>query len=481
MSPQSTADRSSLTNPLPGLEADGSVQLAELIIEDSEDDDGNDAQAHASRNRSTSTLDAVKARIRRHLSQDSISCLSESEEQMTRRAEVKRLMRKRIREELQNEANPLFSRMSTPQHPVVPSAVPVSVTGNGPRDTIEFTVDEVTRDKQLAKAETAHLPKASESEGQNISASLPKRRSNRSTDKENQHSDRRCVSLRDWIEHDLKAAQADHHRHVRQRSSLPEIPASPRLQPAHVASLHGARSLTSWRLSLGTDKLVDLLTPDRRASIFQPVATPVDNHDTLDARLEDHEPLRRVRGRSSPLVIRTTETTADELSPSQASPDFDYPCGHIPKSSSLVRDESPVGLWLRAQSQQFHLSTASLAQSEHQSDNKSVSHERGTPADRPCAVNALHPQLDSFIFSPVSRRAASPTHSVRVDAVYASSSERNAALHDPRKHASAEVPLPAMSHEASEIPLDADAPFKSTVRRGFAGIKLPSFRCEFMC
>lgn len=98
MSPGSTVARSSLTNPLPGAAADASVQLGELLVEDSDDENGghDNDPAQDSKNRSTSTLQAVRSRIRRHLSQDSLSRQSETEEQIARRAEVKRLLRKRI-------------------------------------------------------------------------------------------------------------------------------------------------------------------------------------------------------------------------------------------------------------------------------------------------------------------------------------------------------------------------------------------------
>ncbi|KAJ0125259.1 hypothetical protein J7T55_006604 [Diaporthe amygdali] len=160
-SPGSTLARSSLTNPLPGAATDASVHLGELVVEESDDDDDEDP-VQDSRNRSTSTLLAVKSRIRRHLSQDSLQRQSETEEQIAHRAEVKRLMRKRIQEELQSEADNIPSRSSTPQRHV---PGPATLPGNGPRDTIEFTVDENHKSRELAPITADHVMETDEEEG----------------------------------------------------------------------------------------------------------------------------------------------------------------------------------------------------------------------------------------------------------------------------------------------------------------------------
>ncbi|KAJ4422007.1 hypothetical protein N0V82_003303 [Gnomoniopsis sp. IMI 355080] len=249
LSPQSTADRSSLTNPLPSTEADVSVHLAELVMEDSEDGICDDELAHTAKNRSTSTLEAVKARIRRHLSLDSIPGQSESEEQIARRAEVKRLMRKRIQEELQSENSPVLGGSSTLQHPAAPSVASVTVLGNGPRDTIEFTVDEVTKDKEVPRGRIAELSDSLDS-GVRHNLTVACKRSTHSSDKENRQVESRTVNLRDWVEDDLQATESGYHKHFRKRSSLPEIPVSPQLKPVRTASLHDAAALASWRLSL---------------------------------------------------------------------------------------------------------------------------------------------------------------------------------------------------------------------------------------
>lgn len=353
-SSQSTAARSSLTNPLPGAAADASIQPAELVIEDSEDDNGLEA-LRSRKNRSTSTLDAVKARIRRHLSQDSISRQGETEEQIAHRAQVKRLMRKRIQEELQSETGDAVSRSSTPQNL---AQATIAYAGNGPRDTIEFTMDEVQEQehKGLMRGKVLSV----EDGKRRLSKTMSKRSSAPTFGgKENRQFRSRSNSLGDGIRDNLVDFQAgDHVLHLRQGVSLPDIPASPILHPARVVSLHDASSLTSWRLSLNVDNLADLLTPDNNLSVFRPIASPAGSYSTVD-ELEQRR-IRRLRSRSSPPVV---ESDAARVQTSQASFSLSYQ-QRLPASHSLIRDESPVGLWLRTQDPQFRSSTASRPQSD---------------------------------------------------------------------------------------------------------------------
>lgn len=481
LSPQSTAARSSLTNPLPSAEADASVHLAELIMEDSEDDIGDDELLHTNKNRSTSTLDAVKARIRRHLSLDSIPGQSESEEQIARRAEVKRLMRKRIQEELQSENSPGLGGPSTLQHPAPSSVASVTILGSGPRDTIEFTVDEATKDKEAARFRPADMSDSLESGVQDNLTTACRRSSTHSKGKENGVVESRPVSLRDWIEHDLDATQSGHHKHFRKRSSLPEIPVSPQLQPVRAASLRDTASLASWRLSLTADRLADLLTPDKTRSLFRPVVTPADSYDAFQARSDDENYPRHDRTTSSPIAIKNAET-ADKVTASRVSLHSNHRGRCIPKSSSLVRDESPVGLWLRAQSQQFRLSTASPRHSELIFDDETQCPVRGSTAHQAREADTIHTQLEYTNSSRCSHSAAWEQRAA------------SAALLSDAKHMKAfpqaisgiapdGVPLTSISREICQTPtlVDAGGPLQNVVRRGLAGIRLPSFRCELTC
>lgn len=487
LSPQSTAARSSLTNPLPGAEADASVHLAELVLEDSEDYIVDDELAHTNRNRSTSTLEAVKARIRRHLSLDSIPGQSESEEQIARRAEVKRLMRKRIQEELQNENNPSSGGSITLQHPASPSVTSATVLGNGPRDTIEFTVDEATTHKELAKAKPAHLFNSSESGVRHIVTSTSRRSLSQSSGQQNRRISSRPVSLRNLGDHAVEATESGHYRHVRHRSSLPEMPISPHLQPVRAVSLHDSASLASWRLSFSADRLAELLTPDKNQLSLRSVVSPADSHDPVHTHLNGDVRPSQNRLASSPPATHMAEA-ADKRIANQNSLHSDCPGRRIPKSSSLVRDESPVGLWLRAQSQQFRLCATSPLQSEQQSDSETDGHCRSSTPDQGHGVGALHTRIE-LSNSPrcsgveaYEQRATSAVLVSDVETVQNFPPDTSDNLRQPRDLSPAGVISTPSSHGNCQKAMleHVDGRLQNVVRKGFAGIRLPSFRCELI-
>lgn len=499
LSPQSTAARSSLTNPLPGAAAEASVQPGELIIDDSEDDNVIDALAHGNRNRSTSTLEAVKARIRRHLSQDSISRQSETEEQIAHRAHVKRLMRKRIQEELQSETDVVASRSSTPQNP---GSTSIAIFGNGPRDTIEFTVDKAQRDKDLAQVKA----RSADDDEHRLSKSMSKQLPARSFRKENRHPKSRPTSLRHWIEADSKESHAEHDRHPRQRNSLPEIPASSLIHPARVPSFHEASSFASWRLSLSADKPAELLTPDRSLSVFRSVASPPESCSTVDA--SDLQPIRHLRSRSSPLVVRNSSTARARSS--QVSLNSVYR-RRLPASQSLIRDESPVGLWLRTQCDQFGPSTASRPQSYSEFGGAEFVEDAPEGlVNHPCIAASIQPfsaythqvkghgNAESLRTSSREAQGKSPP----LDCV----STSRAASQPTEVFLRRKISLESVSQDGPPGPagLISDRPLafacegntgtvqdskrldtalrgQSITQKGFSGLRLPSFKCKLLC
>lgn len=376
ISPGSTIARSSLTNPLPGAATDAIVHLGELVVEDSDDDDIDEDPGHDSRNRSTSTLQAVKSRIRRHLSEDSLQRQSETEEQIAHRAEVKRLMRKRIQEELQSEADNVPSRSSTPQRH---GPGPVTLPGNGPRDTIEFVVDESHKSKDLTPVRTAGMTEKGETERSPTSISSFKMPSTHSFDDENRRPTSLAASEPDWMDAESRASHVECHVGIRERNSLPDIPNSPVLLPVRGSAFHDASSLASWRLSLSADKLADLFTPDKTLTMFRPLASTPANRSTADLR--DDVSLARPRSKSSPLGIRDSNTRPRTHS-RQVSLESTL-CSRIPASKSLMRDESPVGLWLRTQSMPFRHYTTSRPQSEIGSEETNHCSRRSSLHDAP--------------------------------------------------------------------------------------------------
>lgn len=475
---QSTAAQPTLTNPLPGADADYSIRLAELVIEDSEDENGDDEAAYTHRNRSTSTLEAVKARIRLHLSQDSIPGPTETDEQVARRAEVKRLMRKRIQEELQGENISNHGDPSTLQPPVPPSIVPTGFLNNGPRDTIEFAVEEVTNEQVVERATSAHLSNSASPGVQDISSAVSNRSSTCSSDKENRRLVRSPVSLHDGFENDSKASRSGHRRHVRQRISMPDFLVSPQLDHIRVASLHDTVCMESWRLSLSADRLADLITPEKTQSSFRPPFSPANNRDTINADADGRNVL------TSPAL--PDEETANDSYASQGPLQVAQPGRRLPKSSSLLRDESPVGLWLRAQGQQFQAATASCSEIRHHPDNEVDSQVTGIPLEHirqidgiDAKVNSPEPSQSSHIT--IQKQRAEPAAILSGDEVGTRLRQELSGIFKVSSgRSSADAPLPSTTREASRVPtpLDAGTPLQKDFRRRFAGIKFPSLKCE---
>lgn len=466
LSPGSTAARSSLTNPLPGAAADASVQLAELLIEDSEDDHDDDP-AQNSKAKSISTLKAVKSRIRRHLSQDSLSRQSETEEQIARRAEVKRLLRKRIQEELRTEAD------IPPCTPPRIALNQVNRAVNGPRDTIEFTVDENKRNQELARFKARYLANSNVEHRSRLSNPFTKKSSAASVGKENRCLVSRAASLPDWVDTESKACSTDSQPGPRERASLPEIPNSPTLVPNRGPPSHDASSLVSWRLSLSADKLDELFNPDKKSSPSRPIASSTANHPTTDMRLL--EPFKRRRSKSSPPTTRDYNTS-HSLHSRQDSLNSTIR-NRIPASETLVRDESPVGLWLRTQSMQFRQSTRSGTPSENEfEDHHShyVTHHQTeaqksptvTPTGTIRTYRQPHMERASAYLLP------GPAH--RINVVRAATP-----LEAHPGFTSAQLPItistpddPIRSHQASPVPISP--------RKARSGLRLPSFQCEYV-
>lgn len=504
ISPGSTIARSSLTNPLPGAATDAIVHLGELVVEESDDDDIDEDPGHDSRNRSTSTLQAVKSRIRRHLSEDSLQRQSETEEQIAHRAEVKRLMRKRIQEELHSETDNVPSRSSTPQRH---GPGPVTLPGNGPRDTIEFAVDESHKSKELTPVRTSNMTEKAETERRPTSKSSFRMPSTQSFNDENRRPTSLAASEPDWMDAESRASHIECHVGIRERNSLPDMPNSPVLLPVRGSVFHDASSLASWRLSLSADKLADLFTPDKTLTMFRPLASTPANRSTADFR--DDVSLARPRSKSSPLGIRDSNTRPRTHS-RQTSLDSTL-CSRIPASKSLMRDESPVGLWLRTQSMPFRPCTTSHPQSEIGSEKTNQCSRRtsfhaapecqlsvtptrpsrachaGTdrhksladsPSDSQSRPNSARQPLQTAMHSIPSAKDSVhgvKDHSHQLYGIFsAMGSESKLVSPEPDLQQPSVEPLAANGAYAHAVGIMPSHPYW----RGIGGLRIPSFKCE---
>lgn len=503
LSPHATTARSSLTNPLPCTADEALIQPAELVMEDSEDDNHGEVQVHNSRNRSTSTLEAVKARIRRHLSQDSISRQSETEEQIARRAEVKRLMRRRIQEELQSETDEAISLSST-LRPL--AAASVTLAGNGPRDTIEFVVEEANRENELQHPDALKTAKLTDgrTDGKNdqrLSKTMSRRSSTMSCGQENHPHGSRPVSLCDWVLEAAAAANAsrpDAFKHARRRSSLPDIPHSPTLRPISSTSFHNASSIASWRLPLSDAQLADLLALEQDSSPYRPVVGPVVSPAasvfTTDAIQQ--QPVRQKRSNSSSLAAHGSDAL-NRLGSSQASL-YSHSRRRLPTSNSAVWEES-VGLWLRAQSQQFRLSITSRPQSyrEHGAEpfadapSETVGQPHRNHAASPSAAGSLVGHSHPHSSSPKSARppcilTASPLRVQAEASQLIPMGGSEGMQRSQRNRFTQQEPSQSQSPPPSRTPKPAKKPtvsyhslnMPSLVRKGLASLGMAPFKCK---
>ena len=325
ISPDSTVNNPSSSQPsVPGVIVPvDPAELSQLLVEDSDSDDELESRPH---HKSGNTLKLVRTHIRRHLSQDSFdrrksrSAVGSSQEEIERRAELKRLMHKRIQDELRSEEGQgkmsqsdiaSSHRRNGPSIEVLP--------GGGPRDNIEFSVpsEDGMPDKRLSndKVETdaATSPTAS--------------RLSDNTDRD--RPEERRASCPDAL-----PKPAGQHL-IRERSSLPQMPVSPALLPSCGSSTHETSSIASWRLSYSPGQLDELLAyPDREP------ATKGENYSQhpLDSQDTGYP--------TSPTTQKSLTDRSPSLSRSRSSPARQ---GTPRNGRTSVMDQSPLSTWLRSQ------------------------------------------------------------------------------------------------------------------------------------
>jgi hypothetical protein len=132
--------------PPPELPSEDLTELEQLVVEDSDGDaEGNNTLIKTSS--TSSALNVVRTKLIRHISNDNETnrrsrvSAGHSQEEIARRAELRRFRHQRIQEELKNEEGNAES--SNTSHRSTSYLSPLIDAGQprvGPRDTIEFTV-----------------------------------------------------------------------------------------------------------------------------------------------------------------------------------------------------------------------------------------------------------------------------------------------------------------------------------------------------
>lgn len=136
--------------PEPPSENPAELELEQLVVDDS-DGDGGENNTLAKTSSTSSALNVVRTKLARHMSNEnephrrSRASAGHSQEEVARRAELRRFRHQRIQEELKNEDN--HAESSNTSHRSTSYLSPLIDAGQpmvGPRDTIEFRVADVS-------------------------------------------------------------------------------------------------------------------------------------------------------------------------------------------------------------------------------------------------------------------------------------------------------------------------------------------------
>lgn len=210
-----------------------SIEVGQLVVENS-NSDVDTADAPTSGKKSNSPLDLVRTKFHRNKSHHSSRTgpragLGASEEEMARRAELKRIMHKRIQEELKSEEEqpePSTGSASAVKY----STTPIDFPGGGPRDHLEFSIANAS----LADAEARK--DAADEQSNAVDEPIKDER-----DKEYDLSRRRssCPQSSLFSTPGGLATLVV----LRERNSLPELPPSPGMRP--VGHLDAQNALSS--------------------------------------------------------------------------------------------------------------------------------------------------------------------------------------------------------------------------------------------
>ncbi|EHK41361.1 hypothetical protein TRIATDRAFT_77992 [Trichoderma atroviride IMI 206040] len=132
--------------PEPPSENPTELEIEQLVVDDS-DGDGAENNTLTKTSSTNSALNVVRTKLARHMSNEnethrrSRASAGHSQEEVARRAELRRFRHQRIQEELKNEDN--HAESSNTSHRSTSYLSPLIDAGQpriGPRDTIEFTV-----------------------------------------------------------------------------------------------------------------------------------------------------------------------------------------------------------------------------------------------------------------------------------------------------------------------------------------------------
>ncbi|KAI5925489.1 hypothetical protein F4810DRAFT_658868 [Camillea tinctor] len=374
------------------------VDPTTLDVDDSDDD----APMRHTGKSSIGTLESIKTRLIRRISHKSDAkrysqqSLGNSDEEIARRAELKRLMRKRIQDELKSEEQDGHIRSSCPDEPVYDNCPEPELPGGGPRDTLEFAVSQVeTNDAGDVDNISIHA----------IPLAFP-------ADKgpgKHLHLPRSCPGSA-YISRENSVL--DGQLSMTETDSLPQLPSSPHLAPVYFPATRESDSIHSWSLSYNASHLVSYFGPweEHRHSLSS--RGDKEHHQEEERSETSNSNLHQAQETSEKSLARETPEERipipgqiRELLPTQTSHDRvtdKSDNGSRKGIASSLHDTSddrcsPLDIWLRSQDLQSNSFISSRPNSSHAPDKATNS---DSPAHRPLEIitpSGSHPGQSSDI------------------------------------------------------------------------------------
>ncbi|TRX92762.1 hypothetical protein FHL15_006436 [Xylaria flabelliformis] len=310
----------------------------EAVEADDSDEDGPERNTQGP---NIGTLGSLRTKLIRRLSHrgatkpGSRPSIGTTNEELARRAELKRLMHKRIQEELKSEEEEDDLRLAPPERPSINNCREPELSGGGPRDTIEFSVSSV--DEQETKKEANTLSETS------IFSSPVVRELNGA-----QEPCPQLISCSDPLRR--STSNSDHGRNdsFNDIESVIRPPSPPHLTPVHLLGGSGRESpsTASWRLSYSAIHIESYIEP--LVDIRQVSRPQSPEPGDLSTRREDDT--------TQPQEADTTTdfsnpTMQDETIDTSQTMQFEHPAypeiRH--KENDISGRYSPLDVWLRSQ------------------------------------------------------------------------------------------------------------------------------------
>ncbi|RYP67954.1 hypothetical protein DL769_005632 [Monosporascus sp. CRB-8-3] len=337
------------TKPPPPVNSSMHEAIVDPVIFDVEDSDEEDDIIRNRGSSSTSALEVVKTKLIRRLSKASNSgrhsqrsVVGNSGEELARRAELKRLMHRRIQEELKSE-----EEVVTPGDLVQlrnhESSSKSGLPGVGPRDTIEFSVDEMNEIRNNGF-------KCASQDG--ITLDLPV------DETQALALGRRSICLESTCRSGDTTGTGNHAA-PNERVSISQVPPSPELCPVNLPSPRGSGSEYSWCLSYSHSYLASILGI-HEDSTHQPLECNIDDSVPEEEGPKDGNDSRTREKPANPKENVAAQDSSDSAEQPHHSPQRE---GVGPASKQGVKSDdreqqdsytalyqdSPLDLWLRSQ------------------------------------------------------------------------------------------------------------------------------------